>query len=735
MQIQLPNSPKLCSRCTIALPLLVDISSPGKNFPAHKQWWAETYGKLSEGIQGLLPDTCELCHVLQKAFSKVPGFDVATTKININTRSLGTFKGLQHHTCTFSACGRTFQFAPGIPTVTTDDGEKVYSFTARPVVPPFNPLLAKLWLTKCQQHTICQPDYSPKDFKFPFRVIDVQSGRLVEAMPDVRYVALSYVWGGVRQVMLNHLTRPYLEKEGSITPAGLTPPKGEYLHVGLQLEEEGRTIPRTICDAIRLCQMIGERYLWTDSLCILQDEEYMDGNGAWTNADKMAQIPNMNIIYGASVLTIIAAHGKDSNAGLPGVHPSNSRTSQIIGKIGDQMFLSYQDDPMHAFFRSEWLKRAWTFQEFILSKRHIIFLPEQVVFHCHTLSWCEDHFMEMLDSPEDIKAVPVWSHSAKLHPLQLPDRSKWSDDIFFPAIFINQFYVEWLRDFLKRRLTVATDILFAFDGALSAARQYLGEFHHGLPLEYFCETLGWSVGLASWYYGKDPHQGLTQRRKGFPSWSWTGWMWDVASFEQFHVNYQGKNPQHWRHVGIWGTRTSCDGELEFFQIAIPDMDRWKDLDFFSTSAFEVDDEWVHRELETQLAMIKSSSTPLNYLIIKTLTAFAFVSSQHRVDHNGALRVYSRPEYLSENLVGIVQLSKTWQHRADNGLRIQVIITSSSFSGRSTQFPDQTDEDNPTIGCLVVEAIGHGTFERQAIFRDSYSKMQMLAWTPITAILR
>ncbi|KAF2202272.1 hypothetical protein GQ43DRAFT_348031, partial [Delitschia confertaspora ATCC 74209] len=80
-----------------------------------------------------------------------------------------------------------------------------------------------------------------------------------------------------------------------------------------------------------------------------------------------------------------------------------------------------------------------------------------------------------------------------------------------------------LKTFLKRRLTVSSDILFAFDGALSASRPYLGRFHHGLPVDYFCESLHWLVGTSSMYLGHGSHEGLTQRREGFPSWSWTGW--------------------------------------------------------------------------------------------------------------------------------------------------------------------------------------------------------------------
>jgi hypothetical protein len=63
--------------------------------------------------------------------------------------------------------------------------------------------------------------------------------------------------------------------------------------------------------------MIGERYLWVDSLCIVQDDPQ----------EKHGQIANMDAIYGNAILTINAAAGQDANAGLPGVRPLSRKWS------------------------------------------------------------------------------------------------------------------------------------------------------------------------------------------------------------------------------------------------------------------------------------------------------------------------------------------------------------------------------------------------------------------------
>lgn len=730
--IQRPESATLCSQCTQLAPLLVEISAASKPGNAHTDWWNSTYGRFRAGIKGLAPDSCELCCILQQAFRHVSGFSSTDTVITISNEVFARYKGLQHGTCLFNVGEARMALAPSRPVVKINEGEDIQAFTGRFILPLINPSLVRSWLDRCREHVECQPDHSSKDFDFAFRLIDVQNGCIVDAPRDARYIALSYVWGSVQQVMLNKRTRKYLEQKGSISIAGLKEPGIEFSH--LDSDFRGKVIPRTIRDAILFCQTLTERYLWTDSLCILQDDEYQQSSGAWTNVDKMAQIPKMHIIYGASLLTIIAACGTDSNAGLPGVHNSNTRTKQVAGKIGDQFFVSVAGDPMHDFWRSMWAQRGWTFQEFLLSKRHLIFLPDQVVYHCSILSWCEDYSLEFVDEPENHLAVPAWTRSYKLRPLQLPIRSKWSNEVFFPALFINNFFKSWLRDFLKRRLTVSSDILFAFDGALSASTRHIGRFHHGLPIEHFCESLHWLVGLDSMYMeaGKQPHHGLTQRRDGFPSWSWTGWLWDLPDYEEFHTNYQAKAPTQWCRIGIWGTRNTINNDLELWQITSPDTERWARLNFFPNTAFK-DNIVTISKVQNTLSIIRKYPIPSNCIVLKTVTSFLYLSSHRQSEWTPSLQAYSTPTFLPENLIGGIKLPSKWQERI--GHRLQVIITGSYFYGPDPRSPDRTDEMDPSIDMLVVQSFEDGTMERLMSFVTRFSCVGKLVWRDIVAVLR
>ncbi|KAF9735640.1 hypothetical protein PMIN06_008567 [Paraphaeosphaeria minitans] len=738
--VERPESATLCERCTPYLPLLVDISQAGKDFQAHREWWKKTYGRVQPAvITGLSPSECELCQILHRCFSRFPGFDPTTTEIKVFNSKPSSHRGLDHHTCIFQACGYELILAPVNPSVTAQGTETVHSFAARPVFASFNPLLAKIWLAKCDaQHAACKPDHSSKDFDFPFRVIDVQEGRLVDAPPDVRYIALSYVWGGVEQVMLKRSNKQFLEQPGSITPDSRTEAKGEYADVEEEMESEGRIVPRIIREAIRLCQLIDERYLWVDSLCIIQDDEIQTESGAWTNEEKLAQIPKMDVIYGASALTVIAACGSDSNAGLPGVHPSDTRVTQTMGKIGDQFFVSIQKDPMAAFWRSTWVSRGWTFQEFLLSRRHLIFLPEQVVFHCRTLAWCEDHPLEYIDdgSTDLGSSVPVWTMSAELEPLKVPVRSAWAADVFFPRIFINQFYASWLQNFLQRSLSVPSDHLLAFEGALSASKKLLGRFHYGLPIGYFCETLNWKVGQGrdAWN-NKVPYQGLTQRRSGFPSWSWTGWIWDLPSTETFNLSYQVDSAEKWRRVGIWGIRTSTNGDLEPWRITSPDVTPWDRLNIAPSGAFDTDEDWIKEELPTYFDIAKSTTIPSNCLTIKTIIATIHISSQPLNEYSNLNRAYPSSEFIAEESLDGIGFSSEWTEKIEAGLQLQIIVIGNFYWGPNPKQPEYTDEDDPTIVCLVVQPAGGGVFERLDVLRAKTSLMKKLDWKPVVAVLQ
>ncbi|OCK76481.1 HET-domain-containing protein [Lepidopterella palustris CBS 459.81] len=195
--------------------------------------------------------------------------------------------------------------------------------------------LVQQWLSLCQETH--GPDCVPLPLEYGqnglqrFRVIDVVSDCIVDAPLNCRYTTLSYVWGNVSQFQLSTDNQQMLMSPGSLR---LIYP---YL-------------PRTIQDAMLFVSSIGERYIWVDSLCLVQDNR--------EDVDQGVRV--MDLIYGGSVLTILAGSGTNANAGLPGVRPRSRHVNQAVETIAPgvkMMVLRHYDHHLRAACYSN---RGWT---------------------------------------------------------------------------------------------------------------------------------------------------------------------------------------------------------------------------------------------------------------------------------------------------------------------------------------------------------------------------------------
>jgi hypothetical protein len=133
-----------------------------------------------------------------------------------------------------------------------------------------------------------------------------------------------------------------------------------------------------------LCCRLSVHFLWVDALCIQQGDL----------EDKQDQMNIMDAIYSGAALTIVAASGSDSWAGLPGVR-SNTRFAQNKEVVGSLTLSPAQPTLRSSLQDSSWNSRAWTFQEAILSKRLLIFTERGTFFQCNTALWWEDTHQEL----------------------------------------------------------------------------------------------------------------------------------------------------------------------------------------------------------------------------------------------------------------------------------------------------------------------------------------------------
>jgi Heterokaryon incompatibility protein (HET) len=313
----------------------------------------------------------------------------------------------------------------------------------------------------------CQPA-KLNETSFHLTIIDVREECLVDVLPEVRYVALSYIWGGPQTFQNVLKTRQSL-----------------YLPHGVSLINDA--IPYTIRDAMRLVALLGEEYLWVDSLCICQDD--MD--------DKMGQIGNMGNIYSQAMLTIVAAYGESAQAGLPGVRPFSRNIIQHTELVQNILLANEILHLDEELLQSYWNTRGWTYQEKELSKRCLIFGGNQVYFQCNRKEFKED---------SGFRDVAY----AKSRALRIRGETQpiWNS------------YRRAVVSFTKRTFSFETDVVHAFQGVASLFQPaFKGDFLFGLPETALDAALLWQPYSPT-------HRRIDNKTGSplFPSWSWAGWV-------------------------------------------------------------------------------------------------------------------------------------------------------------------------------------------------------------------
>ncbi|CAG8976891.1 hypothetical protein HYALB_00003502 [Hymenoscyphus albidus] len=316
------------------------------------------------------------------------------------------------------------------------------------------------------------------------KVIDVLQRMVVTAPPDCRYAALSYVWGK--------------------SPVQFQTMKANLAIVSsfLGLDALGVHIPQTITDAMTLVYGIGERYLWVDTLCIVQDD--LESKSYW--------IAEMASVYRRALVSILAASGEDANAGLPGIRPgSRKKRDQIMEEVKPGVQLTVTEGPTTGWDLTE--GTVYRFQERLLSRRNIIFGKDKTSFECSQTRFEEEIIYEHEDfTYQDHEAFGL----NQSIPLMRLNASVFIDQTYSFSHPLHNNYIQIMCEYSRKILTHEGDILNAFAGisrVLSADME--SPFLYGHPVRFFDLSLLWQ-----WSFS----QQVLERRHGFPSWSWSGWL-------------------------------------------------------------------------------------------------------------------------------------------------------------------------------------------------------------------
>ena len=178
------------------------------------------------------------------------------------------------------------------------------------------------------------------------------------------YACLSYCWGSGSQLIA--LTSSTLSAFIENIPLGI--------------------LPQSIQDAIFTARNLGIRYLWIDSLCIIQD----------SSADKGREIKRMDQIYSNASVTISAASADNCTSGFlvkrdhwwsaadgPPIRLPYQCSDGLVGTISLVRYgRPARREPLHS--------RSWPLQEYLLSPRVLIYGLEQLFWVCSQGKFLKD---------------------------------------------------------------------------------------------------------------------------------------------------------------------------------------------------------------------------------------------------------------------------------------------------------------------------------------------------------
>ncbi|KAI1355688.1 heterokaryon incompatibility protein-domain-containing protein [Xylaria sp. FL0043] len=349
--------------------------------------------------------------------------------------------------------------------------------------------LLRYWLRQCDEKHSHPANHSTLVSRMQsiidrglFRVVNTSTGS-VETMTSLpSYVALSYVWGAAAE-------------------------QSKYQPL------ESRPISAhapTIRDAAVLARSLGFGWLWIDRVCIDQTNE----------SEKAILIPYMKDIYATAELTIAAACGDGAQSGLLGSVGTPRTAERPLVSISSVDFLPVALTLGWHVSRSVWGGRAWTYEEYVFSKRLLLVFYSEVWFNCGEHTFCESRGRSPVIKNEDAVNREIYGLQdiCAISELHKSLRAKPADmaEVLDTVTFLGA-----VEEYSERNLTLDSDRVAAFAGLVIAALKSPMDkaseqalLKHGHPLRFFEILLTWEQFNLRDEIAPMPDKPFV------PSWSW-----------------------------------------------------------------------------------------------------------------------------------------------------------------------------------------------------------------------
>ncbi|KAE9379641.1 HET-domain-containing protein [Stipitochalara longipes BDJ] len=329
-------------------------------------------------------------------------------------------------------------------------------------------------------HTSCSNSAQGHESWYPTRLLDVgveseyfELVKLIEtakAKPEGPYLTLSHCWG---QVSPTKLSKVNLEEFLTRVPA----------------------LPKTFAEAVSVARKIGARYLWIDSLCIVQDDLE-----DWRKESSL-----MYEVYKNALCTIAATASSDSRGGLFYRRTSLVPSAKFRDDFQGRNYELFDHGLCITEIDSAPLQnRAWVLQERLLSPRIIHFGRKQIFWECDELCACETF-------PAGLPKTTIYLGKARLSSWLKTLVSKPTDENNHTKLLLWNLIVQ---RYTEMALTFGSDKLQALSGVAKYLHSILGgTYLAGLWKEDILFQLSWWANDVS---DQDPR--LSEYRA--PTWSW-----------------------------------------------------------------------------------------------------------------------------------------------------------------------------------------------------------------------